>query len=341
MSDEDDVYGEFEGSSGEANPYDVEMETREILIGFGTDFHDWERFKREFPEECSIPFEVTDEDAIEFDHPDQGIRYIIRSTESKQEFRDAIETEGLIVIYAGHSRYGRGCCFAQVDGGSDTGGAEPGEYWESGSSHDDGLLRWAYPYVSVHLSDIETHQYTFRPVTAAEACPPRDQRHPEAAAAPVAIELPEDLRGYVAPYYEADDHRYWGYRSPEPSILLQAGWTGTEADPFDLGAVNIRCRCFCHFGCSSRLHFRPILRGDDYKAWQRDDSGDTNFAYFTTAPAPPAPAAMMWLGAMTKSTKTKAGEPWKPGLAETLNLANRRVRQARAAHPAQFPFNYF
>jgi hypothetical protein len=339
--EEEEVAEEFEGSSGGPNPYDVEMEVRTIVIGFGTDFHAWEWFKQNLPGEMTLPFTVNDDDEIEIEHTEQGIRYVLRQTESKQEFRDALETEDLMVIYAGHSRYGRGCCFAQVFNDMEGAHAEPGEHWEDGTTDDDGLLRWAFPYVSVHLSDIRTHQYTFRPVSAAEDCPPRDERHPEARAGAVAFELPEDLRAYVASGFETDDHRYWGFRGAEPSVLVHAGWTDTNASPFDLGAVNLQCRCLCHFGCSTRLHFRPILRGDDYKAWQRDEAENTNYAYFTTAPAPPPPAAMVWIGAMMKSTQFKAGEPWFEGLKDTVNLANRRIRQLRVSEPGGWPFNFF
>jgi len=340
VSDDEEVTGQFEGSSGEANPYDVEMETREFLIGFGVDFHDWEWFKTDFSEEVSVPFQECDDGAIEFEIADQGIRYRIRATESKQEFRDAMETEDLIVIYAGHSRYGRGCCFGQVPGNRDQ-HAGPGEHWEEGSDDDDGLLRWAFPYVSVHLSDVETHGYTFRPLPVTEPIPPREERHPEARGRPVEIEMPEDLRLFVAEDCVDENHRYWGFTGAETSVLLRAGWTDTPASPFDLGAVNIRCRCFCHFGCSSRLHFRPLLRGDDYKAWQRDAAENANFAYFTTAPAPPPRTALVWIGAMTRSTRTRRGEPWAPGLRETVELANRRIRQLSAQYPGSFPFQYY
>ncbi|MEO5617876.1 MAG: hypothetical protein ABIS67_08890 [Candidatus Eisenbacteria bacterium] len=339
--EEEEVAEEFEGSSGGPNPYDVEMETRTIVIGFGTDFHGWDWFKEELGGEITQTMTVNDDDEIEIDHPDQGIHYVIRQTESKQEFRDALETEDLMVIYAGHSRYGRGFSFAQVFNELGVSNAEPGEHWENGSDDDDGLLRWAFPYLTVHLEDIDQHQYTFRPVSAAEEPPPRSERHPEAAAEPEVFELTEKLRKYVDPDYAADDHKYWGYRGGIPGVLVHAGWKGTPENPFELDKLNLQCRCLCLFSCSTRLHFRPLLRGNDYKAWQRDESGNSNYAYFTTAPAPPPPSACIWVSSMIKSTKVKAGENWHAGLKDTLELANRKVRQKRVSDRGGYGFDFF
>src|SRR5882672_1978147 len=147
MSDDEEG---FEGSSGDDNPYDIGMETRTIVVGFGTDFHGWDWFKDTLKAEISLPITINDDDEIEVENSAQGIHYLIRQTESKQEFRDALETEDLIVVYAGHSRYGRGACFAQAFNDMADVHAEPGEHWENGSDDDDGLIRMAFPYVGVH-----------------------------------------------------------------------------------------------------------------------------------------------------------------------------------------------
>ena len=341
--EEEEVAEEFEGSSGGPNPYDVEMETRTIVVGFGTDFHGWEWFKTELSGEIPLAMTVNDDDEIEIDNSDQGIHYVIRQTESKQEFVEALETEDLIVVYAGHSRYGRGLCFAQVFNELGSVYAEPGEHWENGSDkhNDDGLIRIAFPYVTVHLDDISKHQYKFRPVAAAEDPPPRSERHPEAAAEPEVFELEKTLRQYVDPDYAADDHKYWGYRGGIPGVLMRAGWKGTPENPFELDKVDLQCRCLCLFSCSTRLHFRPLIRGDDYKGWQRDESSNSNYAYFTTAPAPPPASAVIWISSMIKSTKVKAGENWLAGLKDTLELANRKVRQKRVADREHFGFDFY
>lgn len=339
--EEEEVAEEFEGSSGGPNPYDVELETRAILIGFGTDFHAWEWFKQELPAEVTRTVTVTDDDEIEIENVEQGIRYLISHTESKQEFQEALETEDLIVIYAGHSRYGRGFCFAQVFSEFGASSPEPGDHWESGSDDDDGMLRAAFPYVTVHLEDIDTHQYTFRPLAAEEDAPARSERHPEAAAEPEHLELPENLRKYVDPDYASEDHLYWGYRGGTPGLLMRAGWRSTPENPYELDKVDLKCRCLCLFSCSTRLHFRPILRGDDYKAWQRDESGNSNYAYFTTGPAPPPWTALAWVASMIQSTKVKAGENWHAGLKDTMELANRKVRKMRATDRKNFSFDIY
>jgi hypothetical protein len=80
--------------------------------------------------------------------------------------------------------------------------------------------------------------------------------------------------------------RFWGYDDYVKGFLKrflihEAGWEGTPSKPWDLGATDMKCRVFCHFGCSTLKHNRPIIRGKKYKWWQKEL--DDRYAYFTDA----------------------------------------------------------
>jgi len=217
----------------------------------------------------------------------QRIRYEIELKHSKRDFKTALETEGIIVVYGGHSRYGRGTCFDTYSGEYNA----HGDLWEDGTSADSGNFRMGYPYVGVPLEDIEHHQYHCAPIAAETTRPDGSRRHPWRTHPEVPrrlrrITLPENLRQYVRAEFASASHEYWGYtRQRKIHVVLIAGWTGTGATPYDLGATEMQCRTFCHFGCSSKTHFWNIVRRPEYKAYCRNRPPTDKFAYFTREPA--------------------------------------------------------
>ena len=228
----------------------------------------------------------------------QQVIYEIRIVQRRREYKTALETEGLIVIYSGHSRYGRGAVFAQYDGRA----PKHGNHWGSGAAEnpDEGIFRLGYPYVAIPFSDIEHHQYMFAPAPVeGDALPGRRIRHPwsyhpECSGRRRRITLPEELRQYVMLTNRSTSHQYWGVRrSGEDHLFLHAGWQNTVADPLDLGATNLRCRTFCHFGCSSRIHYWNIVRKQEYKGYQRANPPTQGLAYFTSAPS--TKKSLYWL----------------------------------------------
>ena len=102
-------------------------------------------------------------DSLTFKSVEQGVKYTLDVTTSRTEFRKMLETPGKsgtkdlehwIVIYDGHSRYGRGACFATSP--------PRGENWENSvnpSTGPNGLYRMGYPFVGVPVSDILHHGY--------------------------------------------------------------------------------------------------------------------------------------------------------------------------------------
>jgi hypothetical protein len=128
---------------------------------------------------------------------------------------------------------------------------------------------------------------------------------------------------------------FWGYRKKRKGkwrlhLLLRAGWKDTHADPWELHDVQLKCKVFCHFGCSSLRHFRPILRGAGYKNWKRTGSGrsEDRFAYFTTKPARNLVTAV-WLWALFQYPKRSKGKSWGPCFRWATRRANRKLGRLR------------
>ncbi len=322
---------EFTGSSGSDNPYDISRETRQIVLALGIEVGPDEVFS-DLQSMLGDAF-VVDGDEADYSNEDQGVDYHIRRVWTKWEYKEALETPEICVVYMGHARYGRGACFAR------DGNAEPGDSWEMGTPDPDdpdnpyneqvdGLYRLAYPYVPVEIDDIEHHRYHFAPIPAEEEAPPREERHPDARRPLTAITLPEDYRELVLPEHESADHKYWGYKASKTNLLFRAGWTDTANSPMDLGATSFACRCFCHFGCSSRLHFREILRGSGYKDWQRDDPPTDGFAYFTTATSNKR-GTVLWLHSWLTYNQPNADESWSESLKYALRKTNERLARER------------
>jgi hypothetical protein len=286
----DDANSILSGVRSIFRPY----ETRRIVIGVGVQFHESEltREPSEFQyleEHIGSDFRVqSNRNEAEFVNYDQEVRYQLEIVHRKSEFKAALESTDPIVIYAGHSRYGRGACFDQY-GGSVT---EHGDHWEHGADIDEGMYRLGYPLISIPLEDIEHHQYQFAPIPGEDAPPSRSSRHPRQYHPGVRgrlrrIELTADLHNLVLPAHRSPSHKYWGVNRGRRGthLLLRAGWETTLNTPMDLGATNIRCKTFCHFGCSSKLHFWRIVRKHPYKAWYRSAPRNERLAYFTTASA--------------------------------------------------------
>jgi len=256
-------------------------------------------------------------DEAEYKSQAQQVKFKIRVVNTKDAFKKALETPGLHVIYSGHARYGRGPCFGQ---GAPT---VSGEDWEQGTNPmTTGLLRMGFPVIGVHFSEIAKHQYSFYPVP--ESTEIKDEwRHPELPAKLKAVKIPDNLTAKIFPPGQPDD-KYWGFHDREgEGVVLYAGWENTKGQPMDLGATKIKCRCFCCFGCSTFIHWHPILR--KRKSWVRTE--DDRFAYFTRRPSWPI-TTPAWIEALFSYPKPNKNQSWYPSLQWSVRRANQLV-QAR------------
>lgn len=236
-----------------------------------------------FLEEKLAPdFKVSaDRKSAEYLSNAQGVQYKFRLVNTQADFKTALETPGLIVVYGGHARYGRGPCFDQYSGAS----AETGDQWEEGTHANNGIFRMGYPYVPVEIEDMEHHQYTFKPIPVEWPKPPSENkhpysRHPEARRTLVPIQVNQKVADHVKSGFTSPSGKYWGYGS---HLVLYAGWDGAARPTYNLNDVDFRCRTFCHFGCSSQIHCWQLIRHKGYKGWVRPNPPTDRLAYFTTA----------------------------------------------------------
>ena len=93
-----------------------------------------------------------------------------------------------------------------------------------------------------------------------------------------------------------------------PHIVHVAGWTQTSVSPYDLGGTEIKCRCLCHFGCSTWKHNSHILKHQDYKNWRQE--GNERYSYFTSASAYNSIANFFIYHILTFN-ELSAGRSWK------------------------------
>lgn len=263
----------------------------------------------------------------------QNVLYQIDCVEDKASFRQALLTEGVIVIYDGHARFGRGPCFGPP-------GNLPGDDWEYGADAErGGIFRMGHPYVGIPAHEIIGHGYHPTPLPASDPRPPAADCDPELRPHlgqleprrvrdmhrdPMLVEVLADLFR-VAP--DSED-RFWTFLAVEDAehgvethVVLRAGWRETPSAPADLGATDLACRMFCHFGCSTFQHNYPILR--QRKGWTRD--GDQRMAYWHDNLAKPV-TINVWLSHLMTYPHRQDWEPWTDWAAYAVRETNRELR---------------
>jgi len=269
---------------------------------------------------------------LEFLNRKQKVKYIIKIINSKDKFKNALQTPGVHVVYNGHSRHGRGACFDIYP--ADKAADQKGDQWENGreifwwgvKEKDNGIFRMGYRYVLIKISDLFDHDYHFTPVRAEYKIPKpgsenrKSNFHPQARSRLRLISLPDELKPKVISGYESETNQYWGRKG---MILVHAGWKSTIAKTHDLGATELKCKVFCHFGCSSRLHFSAIIRSPKYNNWQ-EASPQNRFTYLTTAPSDELDS-FYWLLYLLTYSKRNDFENWWVSLEWARHRANQRL----------------
>ncbi|MEO8225881.1 MAG: hypothetical protein ABI637_00530 [Gemmatimonadota bacterium] len=320
-----DIFDFIEATRGDS---ELTPEKREVLIHR----HQAELFPEGLAERIPglFGYELGGKQYAMYLNPTQNVLYLIEEVEDKESFRRALETENTIVVYNGHARYGRGPCFGLP-------GALPGDDWEDGSeSGSRGLFRMGYPYVGIPVHDILEHGYRANPLPGYASPPAARDSDPEMRPYLGALrrrrvcelhpdpKMVEALAGQIGGT-PLGDELYWtfftaGKQGRECHIVLQAGWRDTTTAPADLDATDLRCRMFCHFGCSSFSHNYRIVRM--LKGWQR--SGDRRLAYWTSDVA--QNTASIWLYHLLTYPALQAGQSWEPLAAYAMRQTNRELR---------------
>jgi hypothetical protein len=309
-------------------------ENRLIVIAQGIEFNnselplDWRTPEYLQAQLGSAIIVSADRKTTRYTSTTQRVRFTIKVTTRKDEFKTYLETEGAHVIYGGHARYGRGPCFGT--------NPAPGEDWGNGSNPlITGLYRMGYPYLAVPIREILNHQYTCNPVRVTGSRPRSQDCHPDIRAVYSRLrqftlgDMHPNLHTYLSGIPEPDE-LVWGFKkryhgAMRRYVVLHAGWENTASDPMDLNATNLRCRVFCHFGCSTLKHNYRILRFR--KNWRRTFTD--RFAYWTTGPAY-ADITHYWLYHILTYPHRTGFRPlkWRNLLQYAVRMTNRDLRLA-------------
>ena len=308
-------------------------------IAEGNDFVAWQVRATLFPDGLSdrlpglFSYELDGQQHALFLNPVQNVLYQIDCVEDKASFRQALLTEGIVVVYSGHARYGRGPCFGPP-------GILPGDDWENGADTErGGIFRMGYPFVGIALHEMIGHGYHTEPLPASEPppgaadCDPDMRPHlsrlearrvSEMQGDPMMGELLADLLRVPLD----SDQRFWTFQAQEDAVhgvethvVLRAGWKDTATAPADLGATDFACRMFCHFGCSTFPHNYRILR--EHKGWKRD--GDQRLAYWHDRPATGI-GTNIWLSHLMTYPHRQDGASWSDWVAYAVRETNRELR---------------
>ena len=327
------------------NTVNLNYEIREIVVAQGIQFRNNDLVVKaedvapgSDPNEMVIPLGlksdfpdliIQDENRAVFISDPQHVEFHVRVVNTKSAFKEALETPGIHVIYAGHSRFGRGPCF-----GPDLGKPPnlTGENWESGTDPDNfGIFRMGRPFVGAPFEEIDEHKYRMRPVPTTVKVNPADvdQLTNAGSLKPVALRGTR-FESFIIDTPIAD--AYWGCNTAHGAgVLLFAGFTNTRSAPMELGATNIQCRCFTALGCDTFKHFHEIVR--KRKGFTRSET--EGFAYFTVGAVPIAPATKFWLSSLFEFPERNDFQPWFA----SLEFAVKRTNQ-KAAFDKTFKYNF-
>jgi len=257
----------------------------------------------------------------EYRNNQQRVIFDIQETTDKIVFRRWLETPELHVIYSGHARHGRGPCF-----GFAARGAMHTEDWGEGSSPTTGAFRLGFPFIGIALSEIEEHGYTAHLLKESEGVPDAEDCHPELRPYRRSLQ-PLTLDPGLVPYLRGHQtgDRYLAYCVAGVwKVVHHAGWQNTLSSPNDWAATQIRCRVFCHFGCSTFLHNYPIVR----KIAQWRQEGNERYAYWHVNPAY-AFTTSRWVANLVTYNVENAFASWEPSLRQAVDRTNSQIRAKR------------
>jgi hypothetical protein len=315
------------------NVVNLDFEIRRIVVAQGIQFHNADRIKFEpDPDETVIP------KSLQLDFPDiviqddthavfisdvQRVEYRIEVVNTKDAFKDALETPGIHVIYCGHSRLGRGPCFGpDIQSSTDANGALvrdlTGDNWETGEKGKEaqfGIFRMGRPFLGAGFLELDEHQFHFRPV-------PTDVKVDRNDIDPLSTlggttSLPTRFETLsLDPIVDA----YHGSRNEHTrdGVLAFAGFS-------DLLAVDLKCRCLTVLSCDSLRHFHEIVR--KRKGFTRTET--EGFAYFVQGLYFDM-ADRLYLGSLFEFNERNDFRPWFPCLEFAASRTSKKLAAARA-----------
>jgi hypothetical protein len=310
-----------------------DYETRKIILARGIQFQNSDAGEYAIPDYLvsKIGSDVTtlDDGSAVYNSAKQHVTYVISQVTTKSDFKTALETAGAHVVYCGHARFGQGMCFGDHGRDADNNTVK-GEDWGKGSDpQNTGLWRVGFPYIGLPVqSDILDHGYTVNPVPGSADKPASADCHPHTRqnyAAMSVMDISTFDAALPALLGSVDTSSgFWGFdgRSEagknERHILVNAGWTGTDEDPLDLGGTQISCKCFTCIACSTFIHHYPVVRS--LSGWKRD--GDNKYAYWTTNVTASNLMTAFFLYRLLSYPTRNDNQPWAGSLNYAVSQAN-------------------
>jgi hypothetical protein len=133
-------------------------------------------------------------------------------------------------------------------------------------------------------------------------------------------------------YDNHDRGPFWGFiqqnRTNGPWTLhlaLHAGWKHTATDPWELDDVNpMQCKVFCHLGCSSKKHYRTIVRSKKGYRLKGEKRSTRYYSYFTSSPSYGV-SAPVYLSKLLTIKKLSKGRAWGPLLKDARKAASKEL----------------
>ena len=323
----------------------IPYEERLIIIAQGKQFTNAQIEEWGFPAYLQANLknvQSTDDSNMSYSSDVQHVNFTIQRVQTKSGFMQALQTEGAMVVYGGHARYGQGPCFGDTD--------DPGEEWGSKSADPTatGVFRAGFPYIGLPINEIcDDHQYTTDPVDGGSPKPDASDIHPHArqhygqmkqfSITDLASKCKASQAQVQAFLGNAGaDDTFWGYDGIAESgkyerhVLLKCGWDNTDITPNDVGAVDMNCKAFICIGCSTFIHNYPIIR--KIKGWTKD--GDNRLAYWTTRATSGTPMTAFWMYYLLTYPKRNDNQPWEPSLEWTKNMTNRQYAATPGVGPS-------
>ena len=267
---------------------------------------------------------LDDKHAVFISHA-QRVEYRLSVVETKDEFKKALETPGIQVVYCGHSRFGRGPCFGpdivmSLDQSGNLVRDFAGENWETGNDPGKfGIFRMGVPFVGVPFEEMDEHKYKMRPVPTTQAVSPADinKLTDHNSLKPVQL-VGTRFESFIA---DPVADPYWGCKTDHgDGVLMFADFINSKSQPLDLGATNLQCRCLTVLSCDSFAHFHEVVR--KRKGFTRTDS--EGFAYFMDS-LYIKPVDRLYFASLFEYNVRNDNKSWFPWLEFGVSQTNKKL----------------
>jgi len=315
------------------NTLDLRPEVRKILLVEGAGFHNDQKLPEyRIPERLIDPkdsglsrypalaIEITDANHFQYENAVQGVRYEVERTTDRARFISGLEDPETFVLYTGHARFGRGCCFGRVFNSPDQGSPAVGDVWQQG------LFRQGFPHIAVPVHELIEHQYkTFispasQTLVQADCDPLLKSKFGALKKKPLGEVVPAEALGLIQGM--GPDELIWTFRGfqhgkTDDFLVHVAGFEDTAFPDVDLGKTAIACKGYFDCAClTDQLNREIVVTRKGFAQVE-----DTGYSFFTTD-ASDMFDGLSFLYHMLDFAEPSRFRPWKPMLDHAKTKAN-------------------